>query len=96
MNFYSKLPKGQATPRVSGIKGRFFTGKNASGGPLVVLIVSLFGIGYTLDYNSESLLLHPSALEVLMSTRSASEYVHASFVRTIAQPFLEHHKNHTH
>ncbi|EDR01727.1 uncharacterized protein LACBIDRAFT_295540 [Laccaria bicolor S238N-H82] len=51
VEFYSKLPKGEATPRVSGIKGRFFTGKNASGTPLVALIVGLFGIGYTIDYN---------------------------------------------
>ncbi|KAF8875660.1 mitochondrial F1-F0 ATP synthase subunit F of fungi-domain-containing protein [Infundibulicybe gibba] len=51
VDFYSKLPKGQATARVSGFKGRFFTGKNASGTPLVALIVGLFGVGYTLDYN---------------------------------------------
>ncbi|KAF9465785.1 mitochondrial F1-F0 ATP synthase subunit F of fungi-domain-containing protein [Collybia nuda] len=51
VDFYSKLPKGQATPRVSGIKGRFFNGENASGKPIVALIVGLFGIGYTIDYN---------------------------------------------
>ncbi|RXW12047.1 hypothetical protein EST38_g10043 [Candolleomyces aberdarensis] len=51
VDFYSKLPKGASTARVSGIKGRFFDGKNASGAPLVYLIVGLFGIGYTIDYN---------------------------------------------
>ncbi|KAF8073391.1 mitochondrial F1-F0 ATP synthase subunit F of fungi-domain-containing protein [Lyophyllum atratum] len=51
VEFYSKLPKGQATPRVSGIKGRYFTGANASGKPIVALIVGLFAIGYTLDYH---------------------------------------------
>ncbi|KIL58024.1 hypothetical protein M378DRAFT_87068 [Amanita muscaria Koide BX008] len=52
VNFYSKLPKGEATARVSGIKGRLFSGANASGKPLVGLIVGLFAIGYTIDYNS--------------------------------------------
>ncbi|KAJ3572902.1 hypothetical protein NP233_g2775 [Leucocoprinus birnbaumii] len=51
VDFYSKLPKGRATPRVSGIKGRFFNGKNASGAPLVALILGIFGVSYTLDYN---------------------------------------------
>jgi len=51
VDFYSKLPKGQATATVSGFKGRFFSGKNASGAPLVGLIGGLFLIGYTIDYN---------------------------------------------
>lgn len=52
VDFYSKLPKGSANTTSSGIKGRYFDGKNASGAPLVVAIVSLFGLGYTIDYNS--------------------------------------------
>ncbi|KAF9034350.1 mitochondrial F1-F0 ATP synthase subunit F of fungi-domain-containing protein [Panaeolus papilionaceus] len=51
VDFYSKLPKGQATARVSGFKGRLFTGANASGKPLVGLIFGLFFVGYTIDYN---------------------------------------------
>ncbi|KAJ4501152.1 mitochondrial F1-F0 ATP synthase subunit F of fungi-domain-containing protein [Lentinula lateritia] len=51
VNFYSKLPKGAATARISGIKGRFFNGANASGAPLLALIGGLFGIGYTIDYH---------------------------------------------
>ncbi|KAJ3730782.1 mitochondrial F1-F0 ATP synthase subunit F of fungi-domain-containing protein [Lentinula raphanica] len=51
VNFYSKLPKGAATARVSGLKGRFFNGANASGMPLLALIGGLFGIGYTIDYH---------------------------------------------
>ncbi|TFK38923.1 mitochondrial F1-F0 ATP synthase subunit F of fungi-domain-containing protein [Crucibulum laeve] len=51
VEFYSKLPKGQATPRVSGFKGRFFNGKNASGAPFAWLIVAIFGVSYTIDYN---------------------------------------------
>jgi len=51
VEFYSKLPKGQATPQVGGIKGRYFRGGNASGKPIVAVIVGLFAIGYTLDYN---------------------------------------------
>ncbi|TEB27412.1 hypothetical protein FA13DRAFT_1794811 [Coprinellus micaceus] len=35
----------------SGIKGKFFNGANASGAPFATLIVVLFGIGYTIDYN---------------------------------------------
>jgi len=51
VDFYSKLPKGAATTASSGIKARYFDGKNASGAPLLVAIVSLFGLGYTIDYN---------------------------------------------
>ncbi|KAH6907562.1 hypothetical protein BKA70DRAFT_1372185 [Coprinopsis sp. MPI-PUGE-AT-0042] len=35
----------------NGFKGKFFTGQNASGAPLAWLIVGLFGVGYTIDYN---------------------------------------------
>ena len=58
VNFYSKLPKGPApTPAVRGIKERFFNGKNASAAPLLFTILSVFGLGYTLDYQSAFLLL---------------------------------------
>ncbi|KAF8817344.1 hypothetical protein BYT27DRAFT_7201783 [Phlegmacium glaucopus] len=50
VDFYSKLPKGNAIS-VGGFKGRYFDGKNASGVPLVRLIGGLFLIGYTIDYN---------------------------------------------
>ncbi|KAK0460072.1 mitochondrial F1-F0 ATP synthase subunit F of fungi-domain-containing protein [Desarmillaria tabescens] len=53
VSFYSKLPKGSATPRTGGIKARYFLGNNVSGGPYLALILGLFGIGYTLDYQSE-------------------------------------------
>jgi len=75
VNFYSKLPKGNSTARVSGIKGRYFSGDNASGKPIVALITSLFLIGYTIDYNSEFimfLLLFWMLNELLCS---ALEYV---------------------
>ncbi|KAF5318336.1 hypothetical protein D9611_014241 [Ephemerocybe angulata] len=51
VDFYSKLPKGTATQQISGLKGRFFNAGRESGKPLVALIVTLFGIGYTIDYN---------------------------------------------
>lgn len=55
VNFYSKLPKGPRSASASGgIKGRFFNGKNASGAPLLWLIGGIFGLGYTIDYQSES------------------------------------------
>ena len=43
---------------MSGVKGRFFDGHNASGVPLVSLIVGLFAVGYTIDYNSKLCLLY--------------------------------------
>lgn len=53
MNFYSKLPKGAApTSGFGGIKARYFNGKNASGKPLVAIIAAIFGVGYTIDYQS--------------------------------------------
>ncbi|KAJ7621111.1 mitochondrial F1-F0 ATP synthase subunit F of fungi-domain-containing protein [Roridomyces roridus] len=50
VDFYSKLPKGPAPQRYGGIKGRFFSGKNASGAPVLAIIGGLFLIGYTIDY----------------------------------------------
>ncbi|KAF7355930.1 ATP17 subunit F of the F0 sector of mitochondrial F1F0 ATP synthase [Mycena venus] len=50
VDFYSKLPKGPAPSRFGGLKGRFFSGKNASGAPVIALIGGIFLIGYTLDY----------------------------------------------
>ena len=58
MNFYKKLPRGPApTSAQNGIKARFFNGKNASAAPLLFTILSVFGLGYTLDYQSAFLLL---------------------------------------
>ncbi|KAF9524126.1 mitochondrial F1-F0 ATP synthase subunit F of fungi-domain-containing protein [Crepidotus variabilis] len=51
VDFYSKLPKGQTAARVGGLKGRFFSGSNASGKPLVALIVGIWAVSYTIDYN---------------------------------------------
>ena len=53
VNFYSKLPKGPApSSAAGGIKARYFDGKNASAAPLVWAILGIFGIGYTIDYQS--------------------------------------------
>jgi F-type H+-transporting ATPase subunit f len=53
VEFYSKLPKGPApSSGYGGIKGRYFSGENASGKPILFLVFGLFGLGYTLDYNS--------------------------------------------
>ncbi|KAF9034708.1 hypothetical protein BDZ89DRAFT_506232 [Hymenopellis radicata] len=49
VEFYSKLPKGNAAPK-TGLKARFANGDNASGTPYVLGILTIFGIGYTLDY----------------------------------------------
>ncbi|KAH9982039.1 mitochondrial F1-F0 ATP synthase subunit F of fungi-domain-containing protein [Lactifluus volemus] len=51
--FYSKLPKGPASePAIRGIKARYFNGKNASASPIVVTFLAIFGLGYTIDYQS--------------------------------------------
>ncbi len=53
MSFYSKLPKGSAATTASGgIKARFFNGKNASAAPVLFTILAIFGLGYTIDYQS--------------------------------------------
>ncbi|KAF7368316.1 Subunit G of the mitochondrial F1F0 ATP synthase [Mycena venus] len=49
--FYYKLPKGPApVSAIRGLKARFFSGKNASGVPVLGLIGGIFLVGYTLDY----------------------------------------------
>lgn len=53
VNFYSKLPKGPAPRTFGGIKARYFSGENASASPLVFTILAIFGIGYTIDYQSK-------------------------------------------
>lgn len=55
-------------PRVGGIKGRFFNGKNASGAPFAALIVGIFGISYTLDYNSKSFFINLNTVSHLILT----------------------------
>jgi F-type H+-transporting ATPase subunit f len=69
VNFYSKLPKGPSTSTVGGIKGRFFNGKNASAAPLLATILTLFGLGYTIDYQSElqHLQLHVLFIDLVCS-----------------------------
>lgn len=54
VDFYSKLPKGAATASASsGIKARYFNGKNASGAPVLATVFGIFLIGYTIDYQSK-------------------------------------------
>ncbi len=66
--FYSKLPKGPAAePAVRGIKARYFNGKNASASPIVFTVLALFGLGYTIDYQSELALI---SVLLLFSTLS--------------------------
>ena len=73
VEFYSKLPKGSVAPRVGGIKGRFFAGENASGKPIVALLLGVFAVGYTLDYNSASIVLSCIG-PILIHSYSALEY----------------------
>lgn len=110
--FYSKLPKGPASePAVRGIKARYFNGKNASASPIVFTVLALFGLGYTIDYQSE-LLAPPSSLSIVnffypssFSSFSAPEYVpitsrmeRVSLTHSFHSFFFvtEHHKNHAH
>ncbi|KZO96789.1 hypothetical protein CALVIDRAFT_563438 [Calocera viscosa TUFC12733] len=50
VDFYSKLPKGAAPPMSSGIKAKYWDGKNASVVPIYGTIAGLMLFGYTLDY----------------------------------------------
>ena len=96
VDFYSKLPKGNATPKVGGIKGRFFNGDNASGTPYVLAILGILGIGYTLDYHSA--FPYFSLLLLTNDTCSALEYAFFSIFQAFVRLPLsqEHHKNHAH
>ncbi|KAJ6538193.1 hypothetical protein DFH09DRAFT_1090786 [Mycena vulgaris] len=47
---YAQARRPVPTPAMRGLKARFFTGENASAGPVLGLIGGLFLIGYTLDY----------------------------------------------
>ena len=52
VDFYKALPKGpEPEKRVTGIKAKYFDGKNASGKPLVATIAALMLFGYALEYN---------------------------------------------
>lgn len=52
VSFYKALPKGnEPEKRASGIKGKYFDGKNASGKPIIGVIAALMIGGYTLEYN---------------------------------------------
>ncbi|KAK9855435.1 ATPase [Penicillium brevicompactum] len=55
VNFYAGLPRGPAAPvKASGLIGRYqaryFSGKNASGAPLVHAIAGILILGYSMEY----------------------------------------------
>ena len=58
VTFYKKLPQGQAPAAKSPLtpwgkyKAAYFDGDNASGKPLVHLILAVVILGYTWEYNS--------------------------------------------
>jgi F-type H+-transporting ATPase subunit f len=76
VNFYSKLPKG-AAPAVQGggIKERFFNGKNASASPLLATILAIFGLGYTIDYQSSSIFSSGMEYKLTVTFSSSSSVV---------------------
>ncbi|OZJ02748.1 hypothetical protein BZG36_03348 [Bifiguratus adelaidae] len=56
VNFYQKLPKGNAQPpQARGLwgryKARYFDGDNASRTPLIHLLLLVGGVAYAIDYN---------------------------------------------
>ena len=68
MNFYSKLPKGPSpSTAAGGIKARYFNGKNASAAPVLFTILAIFGLGYTIDYQSASSVLFTLFLLLLLA-----------------------------
>ena len=46
------FPRPAPNPAV-GIKAHYFNGENASAPPIVFTVLTLFGLGYTIDYQSE-------------------------------------------
>ncbi|KAJ7476604.1 mitochondrial F1-F0 ATP synthase subunit F of fungi-domain-containing protein, partial [Mycena latifolia] len=73
--FYSKLPKGPApASAMRGLKGRYFSGKNASAAPVLALIGGIFLIGYTVDYQRAFAVLFVLQF-LLIFLHSAPEYV---------------------
>jgi hypothetical protein len=69
--FYSKLPKGPAPESTTrGIKARYFNGKNASASPIVVTMLAIFGLGYTIDYQSAFLLPLDRSLFLFLTTHA--------------------------
>jgi hypothetical protein len=111
VDFYSKLPKGPAPARFGGIKGRFFSGKNASGAPVLALIGGIFLIGYTLDYQRawcsffklETALTYPILYPPRTGTRMAADSPPQCVPFPSSPPFSdlvssypEHHKNNAH
>lgn len=107
VDFYSKLPKGAATAKASsGIKGRYFDGKNASAGPLAATIFGIFVLGYTIDYQSASNACVRGVLQadgcgtscavVWSQCTSVRRPIYSEFIRTSTHIITEHHKNHAH
>ena len=58
---------GVATTAAGGIKGRFFNGKNASAAPVLFTILGIFGLGYTIDYQSASSVVISHTNELTLS-----------------------------
>jgi F-type H+-transporting ATPase subunit f len=67
--FYSKLPKGPAPESAGrGIKARYFNGKNASASPIVVTMLAIFGLGYTIDYQSACCVFFSTLIDGVSNT----------------------------
>lgn len=73
VSFYKALPKGnEPEKRASGIKGKYFDGKNASGKPIIGVIAALMIGGYTLEYNGHlSTYTKTNAVQSTTRTRTA-------------------------
>jgi F-type H+-transporting ATPase subunit f len=111
VDFYSKLPKGSAPARFGGLKGRFFSGKNASGAPVLALIGGIFLIGYTLDYQRASCSFLKAGDRADQSYPLSSSYWYRMAADSppqcvpfpssppfsdLVSPYPEHHKNNAH
>ena len=106
--FYSKLPKGPAPESTGGgIKARYFNGKNASASPIVVTVLAIFGLGYTIDYQSAFFFCFPSSLLTGVSDIHLPLLLELQCISVrvifflwnradVSRAYTEHHKNHAH
>lgn len=71
------------TTHVGGIKGRYFSGGNASGKPLVALIFGIWAVSYTIDYHSAFTFLPVMTLLTILILVHLSSSFYVCFCYTL-------------
>jgi hypothetical protein len=69
---------------------RFFNGQNASTSPLLAIILAIFGLEYTVDYQSSSILwsMIEQKLNIVFSFTSSITRRHSARVRQLYYGFM--------